>query len=132
MKKGTIIGFITGIFVGAGLGLVLAPKSGKETRKDIANKAKELKNKAKNIDLDDIREFVVEKSADIEEKLSKLSKEKVLKDAKKLAKVIEKDMTNLCNSVKGIKEDVMQDSIELLKEKTAKTIEKVLKKLKED
>ena len=132
MKKRTIISFLAGTAVGAALGLAFAPKSGKETRKDIAEKAKKLKNKAKEIDLDDIREFVVEKSADIEEKLSKLSKEKVLKNAKSLANTIKKDVSNLCNSIKDISEDVMQESVEKLKTKAEKTIEKVLSKLKED
>lgn len=132
MKKRTIFGFIAGTIFGATLGIIFAPKSGKETRKDIVKKAKEIKNKAKNIDLDDIREFVVEKSADIEEKLCKLSKEKVLKNAKSLASTIKKDVSNLCNSIKDISEDVMQESVEKLKTKAEKTIEKVLSKLKED
>ena len=132
MKKSTLFTFLAGTAIGVAIGLIIAPKSGKEMRKDISTKAKKITKKVKEIDLDDIREFVVEKSADIEDKLSKLTKEKVLKDAKKLAKEIEKDMTNLYNSVKDISEDVMQDAVEKLKEKAANTIEKVLKKLKED
>lgn len=132
MKKSTLFTFLAGTAIGVAIGLIIAPKSGKEMRKDISTKAKKITKKVKEIDLDDIREFVVEKSADIEDKLSKLTKEKVLKDAKKLAKEIEKDMANLCNSVKDISEDVMQDAVEKLKEKAANTIEKVLKKLKED
>ena len=128
MKKKTMIGFLAGTAVGAGLGVLFAPKSGKETRKDIKNLAK----KAKNIDLDDVREFVIEKSADIEDKLSKLSKEKVLKEAKSKAKEIEKDIINLYDYVKDISEDVMQDSVIKLKKKAETTIEKVLDKLKED
>ena len=128
MKKNTMIGFLAGTAVGAGLGVLFAPKSGKETRKDIKNLAK----KAKNIDLDDVREFVIEKSADIEDKLSKLSKEKVLKEAKSKAKEIEKDIINLYDYVKDISEDVMQDSVIKLKKKAENTIEKVLDKLKED
>ena len=132
MKKGTIIGFLAGTAVGAVLGLTFAPKSGKEIRTDISKQAKKLTKKVNNIDLDDIREFVVEKSADIEKKISKLSKQKVLKEAKKLAKEIEKDLANLYDSVKDISEDVMQDSVYKLKEKATNTIERVLNKLKED
>ena len=132
MEKKTFVSFLAGTIFGAALGIVFAPKSGKEMRKDISKHAKKITKKVKDIDLDDVREFVIEKSADIEDKLSKLSKEKVLKDAKKLAKDIEKDIANLYDSVKDISEDVMQDSIEKLKEKAAATIEKVLKKLKED
>ena len=132
MKKNTIIGFLAGTAVGAALGLIFAPKSGKEMRNDISKKAKSISSKINDIDLDDIREFVIEKSADIEKKINKLSRTKVLKDAKKLAKEIEKELANLYDSVKDITEDVLQDSVIKLKEKAANTIERVLNKLKED
>ena len=128
MKKKTIIGFLAGTVVGTALGVLFAPKSGKETREEL----KKMATKAKDVDLDDIREFVVEKSADIEDKLSKLSKEKVLKDAKTRAKEIKKDISNLYDSIKDISEDVLQDSVKALKKKADSTIEKVLEKLKED
>ena len=46
-KKGTGK-FILGALVGAGLGLLFAPKSGKETRKALVNKADELIQKVKD------------------------------------------------------------------------------------
>ena len=128
MKKKTIVGFLAGAVFGTTLGVLFAPKSGKETRKDL----KKLAKKAKDIDLDDVREFVIEKSANIEEKLSKLSKERVLKEAKKKSKEIQKDIANLYDYVKDISEDVMQDSVIKLKKKAEITIEKILEKLKED
>jgi gas vesicle protein len=40
----TIIALLTGATIGAGLGLLYAPKSGKETRKDLKDGAKDLKD----------------------------------------------------------------------------------------
>jgi gas vesicle protein len=47
-KNGDLLkGLIIGGLIGAVLGILYAPKSGKETREDIANKADELLTKAK-------------------------------------------------------------------------------------
>ncbi len=45
MAKGLIIGFIAGSVVGAVLALLYAPKSGKELRRDIKDKASDLVEK---------------------------------------------------------------------------------------
>jgi len=44
----TILGFLTGIAVGVGIGIVLAPDKGSKTRKKIADTAGELFDKLKN------------------------------------------------------------------------------------
>ena len=41
--------------VGAGLGVLLAPKSGKETRKDLNDKIHQLLDKIKNIDSKELK-----------------------------------------------------------------------------
>lgn len=49
----TIIALLTGATIGAGLGLLYAPKSGKDTRKQLKKDAKDLKNNL-NSQYDDI------------------------------------------------------------------------------
>ena len=51
-KKSGIGKFIAGAAVGAGLGILFAPKKGSETRKDLKNKLDELIGKAKEIDVE--------------------------------------------------------------------------------
>ena len=52
---GVLVAFMAGMVVGAGLGLIFAPQSGKETRKLIAKKAEELKEETEEM-LDDAME----------------------------------------------------------------------------
>lgn len=53
MSKGNAGKFVAGALIGAAAGaiagILFAPKAGKETRKDIANKAKEYTEKGKEI-----------------------------------------------------------------------------------
>jgi gas vesicle protein len=48
-SKGLFKGLILGALAGATAGVLFAPKSGKETREDIKNKAEELQGKAKEL-----------------------------------------------------------------------------------
>jgi len=69
-----VIGAAVGLTVGAVAGALLAPKSGKETREDLANTAKELPGKAK-----DVLKIVKEKVEEAKEKLQE-TKTKVVAD----------------------------------------------------
>lgn len=46
---GNMTGFVVGALVGAGLALIYAPCSGKDTRKWLAGKAKDLKSKTEDV-----------------------------------------------------------------------------------
>jgi gas vesicle protein len=48
-RKKVLAGLAVGAIVGAAAGVLLAPKSGRETREEIANAAKQLPEKAKEI-----------------------------------------------------------------------------------
>ena len=52
---GVLVAFMAGIVVGAGVALLYAPQSGKETRKMLAKKAGEFKDDAEEI-MDDVLE----------------------------------------------------------------------------
>ncbi len=68
--KNTAIGAAIGVTVGAAAGILLAPKSGKETREDIAQAARELPGKAKEVvekaqgKIDEVKDKMKDKKAE--------------------------------------------------------------------
>lgn len=82
--KQILVGTISGIVAGAIVGLVLAPQSGEETRQQIADSAKDLKNKLSKLssksleELNDLQDVfkteVAGLSDDIRDKVLKLIK----------------------------------------------------------
>lgn len=61
---GILAAFAVGAAVGAGLTLLYAPRSGKETRDLLAKRARELKERAEGT-LDDAKEMLAGKKAEI-------------------------------------------------------------------
>ena len=57
-KKGTGK-FIVGGVLGAGLALLFAPKKGEELRGDLKNKIDDLINKAKETDVEEVKENII-------------------------------------------------------------------------
>ena len=82
--------FLAGVGIGTGLGLLFAPKSGEETRKNLKKKFDELINEAKKIDVNEVKDDFLAKIEDIKNELEDLDKEKVLKIAKEKSEDIKK------------------------------------------
>jgi gas vesicle protein len=55
--------FAVGALIGAGIALLYAPQSGKETRKQLAKKARQLKDKAQDT-VESAQEFISDRKAD--------------------------------------------------------------------
>lgn len=110
-KKSNAGKFVLGAAVGAALGLLFAPKSGKETRRIIKEKASDLLAKAKEIDVIEVRDEIAEKTSSIVEEIKDLDKEKVLKIAKKKAKatpVVEKAAEELREKAVDVTKTVLE------------------------
>ena len=126
-KKAKVAAFAAGAAIGAGVGILFAPKSGEETRKELKEKLEDLVNQIKQIDIKEVKEEFDLKVKEIKAELNSLDKEKVLEIAKKkgnelrdkaqelvdLAK--EKGTPKLKKAAEGILENVIKVSNDAIK-----------------
>ncbi len=126
-KKGA--GLVTGLVVGAGLGLLFAPKKGSELRKDLADKCTELWNKAKDIDFKDVKKDIEKRLKKLQKELSDLDKEKVLKIAKKKGEDIRKQAEELYELAKAKGTPVLEKAASDVRNKTIEVLNDVVDKL---
>ena len=89
----------------------------------------ELLNKVKEVDIDDVKEYVVKKSDEIENALKDLDKEKVVKIAKKKAKEIQDSAKDLVNYVKDKGEPMLEEAANAVREKAIDVTKGILTKL---
>lgn len=123
-KKKKFGGFLAGALLGAGAGLLFAPKSGEETRKELKAKLDEMVNQAKKIDIDDVKKEFDAKVKEIKEGLEDLDKEKVMDFAKNKGaelKVKAEELVDLAKekgtpALKRTAEDVLNNVIKVSKE----------------
>ena len=131
-KKSGIGKFLLGAGIGVGLGILFAPKSGKETRADLKKKMDELIEKAKNIDIEEVKETIEAKVNEIKEDLKNLDKEIVAEKVKAGAKKIKKKAEDLVDYAVKKGTPVIEAAAREVKESTIKTLESITAKLKEE
>ncbi|MEI8143408.1 MAG: YtxH domain-containing protein [Candidatus Berkelbacteria bacterium] len=101
-SKGVMIGATVGILAGAIAGILLAPKSGEETRADISEYVTEMKNKIA-AELAKVGEVTKEVYSDVVEKIVKvyeLEKKITAKDAKDLKDKLGKNFEEVKKVIK--------------------------------
>ena len=124
--------FALGLLVGAGLGVLFAPKSGEETREELKASMDELITKVKNIDPKEVKENVEAKIAEIKAELKSLDKEKVLAIAKEKGAQIKKKCEELVQYAKDKGTPVIEKTAKEVKSKTTEVVRGVLEKLEEE
>jgi len=127
-KKG-IGKFLAGALVGAGLGILFAPKKGSETRKDLKNKIDELIGNIREIDIQEVKDEFFDKVDEIKRELEDLEKEKVLKIAKKKGEDLKKKSEELINLAKEKGTPVLENAANEVREKAIVVVKEVLEKL---
>ena len=123
--------FLVGGLIGAGLGLLFAPKSGSETRKELKKKLDELVEKAKDIDVDEVKAEFDKKVEEIKEELADMDKEKALEIAKKKGNDAKKKAQELVELAKEKGTPALKKSAESVLQNVIKVSKEALKKLEE-
>ena len=125
-------GFLWGAALGIGAGMLLAPKKGSETRKELKEKLDEMLAKLKDVDYDEVRENIEVKIYQIKNELRDLDKEKAIDIAKKKVAELQKMSSELVNYAVEKGTPVLQKSADAIKEKVIKVSKEVIEKLEKE
>ncbi len=128
-KKKGFSKFLTGVLVGAGLGVLFAPKKGNETRQELKEKIEEMLNKAKDVDIDEVKETIENKIEEIKEELEDLDKEKVKKIAVKKAEELKNKAEDLVEYAVSKGTPALEKTANSIREKVITITKEVLDKL---
>lgn len=121
--------FIAGAAIGAGLGILFAPRKGSETRAQLKAKLNELVAQIKNIDIDEVKEEFNKKVEEIKAGLADLDKEKVLEIAKEKAAQLKEKAQELVDLAIDKGTPLLRDAAEEVRLKAIDVTKDVLKKL---
>lgn len=125
-------GFLWGAALGIGAGMLLAPKKGSETRKELKVKLDEMLAKLKDVDYDEVRENIEVKIYQIKNELRDLDKEKAIDIAKKKVAELQKMSSELVNYAVEKGTPVLQKSADAIREKVIKVSKEVIEKLEKE
>lgn len=131
-KKKSIWPFVAGVGLGVGAGMLFAPKKGEELRKDVKNKIDELINKAKEIDVDEVKDEFMKKIDELKDELEDLDKEKALAIAKRKGNELKEKAEDLVEYAREKGTPVLEKAAKEVRQKAIMVTREVLKRLEDE
>lgn len=120
---------LAGLAIGAGLGVLFAPKKGSTTRKELKQKFDDLIQKAKELNMQEVKENIETKIFELKEQLEDLDKEKALEIAKRKARDIQDAAEDLVEYAIEKGTPVLEKAANSVREKAIDVTKEVLKRL---
>ena len=131
-RKNGLGKFVVGAALGAGIGLLFAPKKGSEIRKELKSKLDDLVAQIKDIDVEEVKKEFDKKVQEIKAELADLDKEKVLSIAKEKGEDLRKKAEDLVELAKEKGTPALKKSAESVLENVIKVSKNALKKLEKN
>ncbi|MCI8498350.1 MAG: YtxH domain-containing protein [Bacilli bacterium] len=131
-KKRGFGSLLAGIGIGVGLGVLFAPQSGEQTRKDLKKKMDELVTYLKGLDYNEVKDNLIEKVENLKKELEDLDKEKVLEIAKVKAEEIKEKAEELYRTAVAQGKPVIEKAAKEIKAKTVVVLKGMIDKLEEE
>ena len=128
-RRRGLFGLLAGIGIGVGAGMLLAPKSGEELRKDLGKKLNELLDKAKEIDVNEVADDFKKKVSEVKKGIEDLDKEKALAIAKEKGEELKVKAGELLELAKEKGTPVLEKTAAKVREQAIQVTKEVLKKL---
>ena len=131
-KKSGFGKFLGGLALGAGIGILLAPDKGENTRKVLKKKLDELLKKLKEIDVDEVKDELLFKAEELQAELADLDTEKAKEMALKQAKNIKAKAEELYKYAIEKSTPVVEKAADEVRKQALKVVKEIEKKLEED
>ncbi len=129
MSQGRFRTFVTGALIGAGLGILLAPKEGSETRSDLKKSFNTLIDTIKDVDIEETKAIFLRKVTEIKNELSTIDEDTAKEIAKEKIAIVEEKCDELIEDAKEYAAPIVEKAATEVKKNVTETLKEVVTEL---